>query len=278
MKVTKRPWRASHLSENALGEQRRLRLVVAYNGAAFHGFAAQAGDVRTVAGMLGDVIDTVAGERPEIVCAGRTDAGVHAWGQVVHIDVSAHVLHRYDVDRLAQSVNRLLGEEVVVRDIAIVESDFHARFSATERTYRYNVWNAASPMPFRQQDCWWVAEPLDVEAMNAAATSAVGEHDFSTFCRRPKTDEPVSLVRRITDATWRSMAEADGKRLQFTVTGNAFCHQMVRSLVGYFVEVGRGRRRVEDFVSALNARDRSLGAPLAPPRGLVLWRVGYGES
>jgi tRNA pseudouridine38-40 synthase len=256
----------------------RLRLELAYDGSGFRGFAENAG-VRTVAGELRRALETVLRQPVELTCAGRTDAGVHARGQVVTLDVGGPV----DLRRLRDSLNSMLGTEIVVRTATMVGPDVDARFSARWRRYRYHVLDAPVPDPFLAPTSWWVPGPLDVSAMNDAAASLLGEHDFSSFCRRPKGDNEVSLVRRVLAAQWTSTplddagAEPDATLLRFEIAASAFCHQMVRSIVGALVRVGTGRLEPGAVAALLAARDRDGAPQLAPPQGLVLWQVGYQE-
>lgn len=280
----------------------RVRLDVAYDGSGFHGFAENR-DVRTVAGELRGALERVLGVTVELACAGRTDAGVHARGQVVTFDVADEAIEdlsrrdrrgRPGTVRLRDAVNGLVGPAVVVAAATVVDGAFDARFSATGRTYRYTVLSSAVPDPFLAGRVWWVDQPLDVDAMNRAAAHLVGEHDFSSFCRRPKPaseDTPaVSLVRRVTDAVWTTVdegtdplgaggaagtGEPDRRVLRFTISATAFCHQMVRSITGLLVDVGRGRRFHDDVAEVLAARDRSAAGQIAPPHGLTLWSVDY---
>ncbi|MEL7156406.1 MAG: tRNA pseudouridine(38-40) synthase TruA, partial [Actinomycetota bacterium] len=171
------------------------------------------------------------------------------------------------------SINAKFGPEVVARSVVEAPPAFSARFSAIGRRYRYTIVNRPVPDPFLAPTAWWVPEPLDVEAMTAGAQIVVGEHDFSSFCRRPKGEVEVSLVRRVDGVRWHRL-EADGV-LRFDIDGSAFCHQMVRSIVGFLVAVGRGRRTVDDLVAALVARDRAVAYQPAPPHGLCLWQVDY---
>lgn len=263
----------------------RLRLDVAYDGSAFHGFAENR-DVATVGGALRQALERLLGCPVELTCAGRTDAGVHARGQVVTLDVTAAAideLARRDrrggdgLRRLRDGLNALVGPAVVVTAVTAVESDFDARFSARSRTYRYTVWCSEVPDPFLVDRAWWVDQALDLHAMSAASAVVVGEHDFSCFCRRPKPapgGSEVSLVRRVLSADWTEDTDRPGL-LTFTISATAFCHQMVRSITGMVVDVGRGRRSVDDVASALASRDRARAGQLAPPHGLVLWEVGY---
>jgi tRNA pseudouridine38-40 synthase len=249
----------------------RIRALVAYDGSAFHGFAEQR-DVSTVAGELRVALERVFGELDEFVCAGRTDAGVHGWGQVVHADVDRARFEAADLERVLRGLNKQLSPSIVVRELSRAANDFHARFSATARKYRYLVLNAPVGNPFLAATAWWVSDPLDIDAMNEASKAIVGEHDFTTFCRHPKTSEPVSLTRRILRAEW---TKQDDDVVRFEIEANAFCHQMVRALTGTLVDIGKGRRAVQDMQQALEAKDRSKGSALAPPQGLCLLEVAY---
>lgn len=251
-----------------------MALLVAYDGSKFHGFAENVG-VATVAGRLRSALERVLGHPVDITCAGRTDAGVHARGQVVTFDTD----RMSEPDALRDSINALVGPDVVVRDARIAQADFDARFSATWRRYHYLVLASDVPDPFLAGTSWWVAAPLDLDAMEAAAQVVVGEHDFSSFCRRPKNDPgvpEVSLVRRVHHAHW-SPVGGDGV-IRFEIVASAFCHQMVRSIVGALVAVGRGRLDAEGLARLLAARDRAGAPNLAPPHGLFLDAVGYGDD
>jgi tRNA pseudouridine38-40 synthase len=247
----------------------RLKLVVAYDGTAFRGFAAQAGQ-RTVEGTLASALASVLGNPDDpvrLVCAGRTDAGVHARGQVVSVDLS----DRCDVEALQRSVNRMTGPEIVVRAATIVDDRFDARRSARWRAYRYTVVNRVEPDPFRARFAWWIPEPLDLSVLRLAADPFVGEHDFAAFCRRPPEG---STVRRVLESRWHRV---DDGVLCYEIRARAFCWQMVRSIVGTLVETGAGRRRPGDMLGVLRSRDRALAGRIAPPHGLCLWEVGYAE-
>ena len=267
----------------------RVRLTVAYDGAAFHGFAAQP-DVVTVGGTLAATLARVLRvPAVELTCAGRTDAGVHARGQVVSFDVPAAVATGPALDALPRAVNRLCGPQIAVRDAAVVDPSFDARFSATGRLYRYTILNRAVPDPFLAATAWHVPVPLDLRSMQLACDPFIGEHDFSSFCRRPKparrpgADEPVpvSLVRRVTsariEAPRNSAGAASGEDgvLHLWIGANAFCHQMVRAITGTIVDVGRGKRRAGEVLGIIRARDRHAAGDLAPPHGLCLWSVSY---
>jgi tRNA pseudouridine38-40 synthase len=244
-------------------------MLVAYDGTGFHGFAEQPGP-RTVGGELRAAIERVVRHPVELTCAGRTDKGVHAWGQVVSLDLDIDL----DLDALHRSLLKLCGPDIVVREVTRALPDFDARFSARGRTYRYKVLNRPLPDPFLVRTAWHVTTPLELELLTLACDPFLGEHDFSAFCRRPKptTGGERSLVRRVKDATWTDLG--DGV-LRFEITASAFCHQMVRSVVGTMVSAGHGQVRAGDIRGILRSGDRSKAAPLAPPQGLCLWHVDY---
>jgi tRNA pseudouridine38-40 synthase len=248
----------------------RVRLLVAYDGTGFAGVAPNPG-VKTVGGALAMSIERVLRHPVRLTVAGRTDAGVHAWGQVVTFDASADAL---DLDGLQRSVNRMCAPSIVVREATAEPADFDARHSARARRYRYTVVNRPVPDPFLAGTAWHVDAPLDLPAMRLACDPLFGEHDFSSFCRKPKVPDGVtfSMVRRVLDASWHDLGEGI---LRFDIEATAFCQQMVRSIVGTLVEVGLGRRRAGDLSGIIRGRDRALAAAPAPAHGLVLWEVLY---
>ena len=265
----------------------RWRLLLAYDGAAFRGFAPQP-EVPTVAGALRQAIERTArlSEAPAITCAGRTDAGVHARGQVVHVDLPALP---FDGPGLARALNRQLAPEVVVRRAEAVGPDFDARRSATARSYRYLVWNAPAPDPLLAALAWHVRFPLDLGSMRTASDVLLGTHDFRSFCRRPVgTDATQALVRRVTTARWgvdrgpealdAAGSDGEARLLRFEITAASFCHQMVRSLVGSLVEVGRGRENAAGLMERLRAVSRHRMPDPAPAHGLCLVSVAYGPG
>lgn len=250
----------------------RVRLVVAYLGAGFHGFAFNPG-VRTVAGTLSEALEKVLRHSIRLTCAGRTDAGVHAWGQVVSFDARADV----DLVTLRRAVNHLLAPAIAVREATLAPAAFDARHSAIARRYRYTIVNRLVPDPFRAATAWHVADPLDIASLRLGADPLLGEHDFSSFCRKPKVPDGVafSMTRRVLDARWHDLGEG---LLRFDVEASAFCQQMVRAMVGTMAEMGHGRRRAGDMLAILEAKDRSRAGHLAPGRGLCLWAVEYGPQ
>jgi tRNA pseudouridine38-40 synthase len=240
-------------------------MLVAYDGTDFRGFAAQP-EVRTVEGVLVRALEKVLRHPVELTCAGRTDAGVHAWGQVVSFEADPGV----DPWRLQGSLNGLLGPEVVVRGADLVEPGFDARRSAAWRRYRYTVVNRSQPDPFLARYAWWVETPLDLAALRMAADPFIGEHDFSAFCRRGP--EGSSRVRSVFESHWTDLGEGV---LRYEVRAAAFCWQMVRSMVGTLVDAGTGRLAPGDMLTILRSGDRAAAGQVAPPHGLCLWEVGY---
>jgi tRNA pseudouridine38-40 synthase len=239
------------------------RLDLSYDGTGFRGYARQDG-VRTVQGELEAALSTYLKAPVSTSVAGRTDSGVHARRQVVSFE------HDRDVDlaRLPRAINGIVGPEVSILKVSRAADDFSARRSATWRRYRYRLDIRSAPDPLCRHLVWHVGRELDVATMAATAEVFVGEHDFSSFCR---IVEGRSNVRRLTEFT---IEETDGL-VDFWVQANAFCHQMVRSLVGYLYDVGRGfsdPNRVEEVIAS---RDRSMVATVAPAHGLTLWDVGY---
>lgn len=250
---------------------RRARLVVAYDGTGFRGFATNHG-VRTVLGELTDAITRILRRPVELVGAGRTDAGVHGWGQVVSGDLPDGT----DLDALVHRVNKLCAPDIAVREAAWAEPGFDARYSATWRRYRYDVWNDRTPNPLLARTTWHVHQPLDLVLMQAAVSPLIGEHDFTSFCRRPKVPEgqpPASMVRILHEVRWERV---DGSPLlRMHIRASAFCHQMVRSICGTLVDVGLRKLTPADVNGIIRARDRAVAGQIAPPQGLVLWEVGY---
>jgi tRNA pseudouridine38-40 synthase len=243
-----------------------LRLLVAYDGTGFHGFALQPG-VATVGGALAAALERYLRHTVELTCAGRTDTGVHAWGQVVSFDA------RVDADPVAlqRAVNRALRPAVVVREATVAGPGFDARRSATGRLYRYTVRNDPVADPFTASTAWHVPAPLDLAAMRLACDPLFGEHDFASFCRRPPVPD-ASLVRVVRDARW---VDLGGGMLRFEIEASSFCHQMVRSVVGTLVEVGLGKKKAGQMAGIIGCRNRAAAGQPAPAHGLCLWEVRY---
>ncbi len=281
----------------------RLRLDLSYDGAGFHGWAAQDG-LRTVEGTVTDALATILRKTTRLSVAGRTDAGVHAVAQVAHVDVAEGAVLRLTAKseeptqfftQLRDRINRLLAAEygkrqrslsdhsllpqapkgacdVVINQITRVSKDFDARFSALARHYRYSlVVGADGRNPLQRGYRWWVPYgALDVEAMNKAAAVLVGTHDFLSFCR-PR--EGATTIRSLSEL--RVIPGEEPGLLHIEVSADAFCHSMVRTLVGGLVEVGRGTRHLDWVRALVQCPSRDHGVPVAPPHGLSLVGVDY---
>ncbi len=262
----------------------RVALGIGYDGCGFHGFAAQPRQ-RTVAGEIQAALRTLFDDETRIVCAGRTDAGVHAVAQVAHVDLDAEVLSsRFFFDEnarfpeipdLAKGLSALVGPEIVIWRALLAPDSFDARRSATSRRYRYEIDTAQRPDPLRRSASWHVPAPLDVPAMRIAADALLGEHNFAGFCRRPPDDDGGPIRRRVMDARLNG-SQTD--TLIFEIEANAFCHQMVRSIVGTLVAAGRGVRRPSEVMRLLATGDRAGAIDPAPPCGLYLTAVRYPEE
>ncbi|HEX2849842.1 MAG TPA: tRNA pseudouridine(38-40) synthase TruA [Acidimicrobiales bacterium] len=254
------------------GPSTRVRMTVAYDGGPYKGFARQPG-VKTVAGTLEEAIERVLRVPVRLTCAGRTDAGVHAWGQVVHFDVpdplgGDRVL---DLDALQRSLNRMLRTTIAVRAVDVAPEGFDARHSAVARHYRYTVMNRPVPDPFLAATSWHVESPLDLRAMQLACDPFFGEHDFAAFCKKPD-DPQASTVRKVLDARWLDLGDG---LLRFDISATSFCHNMVRSIVGTLVDVGLERKTAGDMAWIIRTGDRQHAGPVAPAHGLLLWAVRY---
>jgi tRNA pseudouridine38-40 synthase len=243
-----------------------VRLTLAYDGTGFRGWARQR-DQRTVQGALEAALQRSLGEVPRLSVAGRTDAGVHARGQVV----SFRLVTEVDLARLQRSLNAMLAPEVVCLDARVAPAGFDARFSATAREYRYRIDTGPTPDPFTARFVWHRPGELSVVRMRAAARYLVGEHDFASFCRRPPVGGTVRRLERLT-------LSRSGDRVEISARANAFLHQMVRSLVGTLVAVGGVSAEPEAMPMVLAARDRAKAGAVAPPHGLTLERVIYGRA
>ncbi|WP_275404179.1 tRNA pseudouridine(38-40) synthase TruA [Pseudonocardia acidicola] len=236
-----------------------------YDGTDYSGWAMQPGR-RTVCGVLTDALSTVLRRPVALTVAGRTDAGVHAIGQVAHADLPADADTAWVVRRLA----RLLPPDVRVRAVTQVPDAFDARFSALRRHYRYRVATAAhGAEPLRARDTLSWPHPVDLDAVNAASAGLLGEHDFAAFCKRR---EGATTVRALQRLSWTR--GPDGVVVA-EVSADAFCHSMVRSLVGALLDVGRGRRAVDWPAGLLQRTERASDVAVAPAHGLTLVAVDY---
>ncbi|QRV01810.1 tRNA pseudouridine(38-40) synthase TruA [Arcanobacterium phocisimile] len=275
---------------STLAQNIRLRLDLGYDGNHFHGWAAQPG-LRTVQGELENVLSAIVRQPVVLTVAGRTDAGVHARHQVAHCDIpreswlalpgrssrtaAQSLVHRAN-SMLARSTGGVIVgapkgfSDVVIHDVVPVSEEFDARFSALWRSYSYRIADGVACWDPQRRDVLWLADELDLEAMNRAVTGLLGEHNFLSYC---KPREGASTVRTLHEL---SFTRVDGVVVG-TARADAFCHSQVRTLMGTFIEVGRGRRGEEWPYQRLIEQNRDGQVVIAPPHPLTLERIGYPE-
>jgi tRNA pseudouridine38-40 synthase len=243
----------------------RYRLTIEYDGAPYAGFQAQAG-LPTVQGAIEAAVKGFSGQDVRIAAAGRTDSGVHATGQVVHVDLEKD----WPAETVMNALNaHLVKEAVAVLDSTAVADDWHARFSATGRRYLFRILNRPGRPALERGKVWHMRKPLDAETMHEAAQVLIGHHDFTTFrdlacqSKSPEKTLDVAMVRRV------------GEEVHLVFEARSFLHRQVRSMTGTLVEVGLGRWTAQDVADALAARDRTACGPVAPSDGLYLTGVSY---
>ena len=243
---------------------RNLRLDICYDGTRYRGWQRLAGADNTIQGKIEQCLSKILGEEIEISGSGRTDAGVHAQGQVANF----HCESTMPAGQILENLRRYLPEDIGIYSCKDCSPRFHARLNAKEKTYCYRIWNSDSPCVFQRRFVAIMPEKLDVDAMKAASQQLCGEHDFSAFCGNPKFKK--STVRYIRDIR----LERDGDELQIYFTGNGFIHNQVRIMVGTLVEVGRGERTAESIPDLFGGKRADAGF-LAPAQGLCLMEVIY---
>lgn len=248
---------------------------VAYNGEPFSGFARQPGQ-STVQGEIEHALELIFRMPIETVCAGRTDSGVHARGQVVSFDVPEDAFEGRTLRSITRSLNALTTDGIVVSDFQQRPSGFSARFDASMREYRYFIYSGSVPPIFMDRFAWHISseDGLDVEAMREGAKHLIGEHDFKSFCMAASA-EGKRTFRNVSKIDFFEEANMGERVLVVQIEGNAFLHSMVRAIVGTLVAVGRGKRSPEWVADVLAACDRRAAGENAPAKGLVLWDVRY---
>jgi len=244
---------------------RTIKLTIEYEGTNYQGWQIQSSG-QTIQGVIQDRLKRLTGESSQLIGSGRTDAGVHALGQVAHFKTES----RMDANTFQRALNSLLPEDIVIRRAEEVEVEFHARRSARSKVYEYRILNRTTLPAIGRQYIWYVPQKLDLDEMKKATCSLVGEHDFSAF--RSVGSSIRSSVRNILRADWK---RGKGGLLRFEIEATGFLKQMVRAIVGTLVEVGRGKIDAEGFRKILESRDRRKAGPTAPARGLFLKEVKY---
>ncbi len=244
---------------------RNIRLLLEYDGTRYHGWQRQSGDL-SIQQVLEESLQRLTGEPVKLIGSGRTDAGVHALGQVASFRTGSTI----PLKAFHEGLNSMLPYDIAVLEAREAPPEFHARKSALSKTYEYRILNRPSRSPLHHHYGWWVSHKLDAAALTAAALALPGEHDFSAF--RASGSGNRNPVRQIFSARWQTHP---GGWLRFTITGNGFLRGMVRSLVGTMVEVGKGKAEPALLVELLKSGERRRAGPTAPPQGLYLVEVVY---
>ncbi len=245
--------------------KQNYKLIIEYDGTKYHGWQRQAQD-RTIQGAIESALKTMIKKDVVLTGSGRTDAGVHALGQVASFRCAVKLAPQ----AFQAGLNSLLDDDIVIQDCELVDEQFHARYDAKAKTYRYTIINRPIAQAIGRHYAWHIRKPLDLEAMCQASTSFIGSHDFKAF---EGTGSPRShTTRNILRAEW---SRKTPNQLQFEIEANGFLRYMVRNLVGTLVDVGLGKKNVEDFIAILHSRDRGQASATAPPHGLFLVSVQY---
>ncbi len=247
--------------------KKNVKLILEYDGSRYDGWQKQGNTDNTIQGKIEAILQKWSGEEIEIHGSGRTDAGVHARGQVANFHIDGKICS--DAATAKDYLNRYLPDDIRVLSAEMVQERFHSRLLATRKTYSYSVETADRKSVFERKYVWGLGETLDVTAMQKAADQFIGEHDFKSFCSNKKMKK--STVRRIDSIK----IEEAGSKVVFSYTGNGFLYNMVRILTGTLVEVGLGKRRPEEMGQILAAMNREAAGMTAPPEGLFLESVEY---
>jgi len=244
-----------------------IRLTLEYDGSAYAGWQRQPNGL-SVQELVEDALAQIYRQPVTLISSGRTDAGVHALGMVAHFTAPREL----PLSACREGVNTHLPADIVVTTAAVAADDFHARYSAVGKWYRYSIWQGEVRSPLRGRRAWHLRSPLDLEAMRTAAASLVGEHDFAAFrssgCDAKTTRREIFAMRLV----------EEGELLQVDVAGSGFLRNMVRVIVGTLVEIGQGKRPVDSVTELLQSGDRTAAGVTAPPQGLCLMRVYYPED
>ena len=248
-----------------MAEKKRVMLVVSYDGTAYNGWAFQKSTHNTIEEMLARAVHGLTGEDVEIIGASRTDAGVHAYGNIAVFDTCSTI----PGDRFSYALNHILPEDICVVESREVHKDFHPRHCDTLKNYEYRVLNTKMPVPTRRFYTYHFSMPLDIDKMNEAAKLLEGEHDFTSFCN--VESQALSHVRTIKEVN----VKRHGDEVIISVTGNGFLYNMVRIIAGTLLQIGRGKGQPSDITAMLEKKDRSAAGPTAPAQGLFLIKYKF---
>ncbi|QGG49156.1 tRNA pseudouridine(38-40) synthase TruA [Heliorestis convoluta] len=249
--------------------KRRVSFIVAYDGTHYHGFQTQDNPaLPTIQDELHQAIKTLTGEETKITCAGRTDAGVHARGQVIDFATTSKIPD----EKFHLAMNALLPKDIAVLKAETVSADFHSRFQALGKQYRYSIYNHAIPSPFHRQYSYQVFPALDLEAMSEGAQAFVGTYDFSAFCAAG------SSVKDFVRTIWHcELTKTEEGLIHLDIVGNGFLYNMVRIIAGTLIDVGKGKIDPTQIKEIIQRKERSRAGTTAPPQGLCLLKVWYNE-
>lgn len=245
--------------------ERNIRLLIAYDGTRFLGWQRQK-EGPTIQGTVESILARITQEKPSLIAAGRTDAGVHAWGQVANFRTASGMT----TAKIETALNALLPRDIMIRRVQEVESTFHARYSCEAKVYDYVIWNQPRVIPFIRHYVWFVREPLDFSLLKAGLSLLIGEHDFSSF---QSQGSEVAHARRTLSQAVHLPLPGGGYRLRFKANG--FLRHMVRNMVGTLIRVGLKRISIEEFKEIIRSKDRSRAGEMAPAQGLFLRKVFY---
>lgn len=243
----------------------KYKMTIQYDGSRYKGWQSQKATDATIQGKISAVLEQFAGHEVDVQGSGRTDAGVHARGQVASFALE----QERDADEIMEYLNRYLPEDIGVMEIRKAPERFHARLNAERKTYVYRIWNSKKPNVFERKWMYTIEEKLDIEAMQRAAKYVLGTHDFAALCAVKKKKK--STVRTI----YNLDIERIGEEVRISVTGNGFLHHMVRILVGTLTEIGLGKRQPEEIQQILEGGIREYAGITMPAKGLILWSVEY---
>lgn len=241
------------------------KIIIQYDGTRYKGWQSQKGSDMTIQGKLGAVLEKMAGYPVEVKGSGRTDAGVHAMGQVANF----FLREKTPVKDIKNYLNQYLPEDIGIASVKEVSKRFHARLNVKQKTYIYRIWNSSQPNVFERRWMHTIEQPLHIDAMEVAAEYLIGTQDFAAFCA--KKQKKKSTVRTIHEIK----LETVGQEVRISVTGNGFLHHMVRILVGTLVEVGSSQRSPEEMGWILEGKKRENAGTVMPAKGLILWQVMY---
>ncbi|QZY54798.1 tRNA pseudouridine(38-40) synthase TruA [Crassaminicella profunda] len=244
---------------------RNIKLTIEYDGSKYNGWQRLGNTENTIQGKLESVISRMTNRKVEIIGSGRTDAGVHALGQIANFKTNTNM----NIEEIRDYCNEYLPKDIVIKKVEEVDDRFHARYNAKSKKYLYKIWTGKIPAVFNRKYTYDIQQSLKLEAMKKGASYFIGEHDFEAFCS--KKSKKKSMVRQI----YNIDITREGNEIHILFHGNGFLHNMVRIMVGTLIEIGQGKRKPEDVKEMIASKVRKNAGPTAPARGLFLYEVDY---